>query len=403
MKRVYKLTPVSLYDIRGVESWLEDMAKRGLMLKKLRPTFSTFEKGPAQALRYRVEPFKRSMDTEVPQAMVDLYQDFGWTLVCAPQDLLVFSTQDPDAPEPHSDPELQGQLWKKLYRSRRWNFFFGLVMTLVLLIGVPCALFHKGTPILTLLTTNAPILIVYLIFFLVELPGLWADARRLALIVQQLEEGVPLDHRTAYPRRRWSEIATLAATILLLAVLIAVQYVLPLTGGGIRPPEDLTAFPALSLTELEGEELQFHGYSQERYIDGEWRTVNYSNFCEQHHYLFCWNQWEVVQTGDIEPDGWRRMEINWYDLPLSPLSAPLARELLDSAMELDRDIWWTGNSGAAWSVEYFPEAGFLAVASREDGGFHIAAAALGSKAVVVQYTGQGDLAEHLDEIMDMVK
>ena len=29
MRRIYKLTPVSLYDIRGVESWLEDMAKRG--------------------------------------------------------------------------------------------------------------------------------------------------------------------------------------------------------------------------------------------------------------------------------------------------------------------------------------------------------------------------------------
>ena len=28
MKHVYKITPVSLYDVRGLESWLEDMARR---------------------------------------------------------------------------------------------------------------------------------------------------------------------------------------------------------------------------------------------------------------------------------------------------------------------------------------------------------------------------------------
>ena len=47
MKRVYKLTPVSQYDIAGMESWLQDMAARGLHLKKFRPLFCTFEKGPA--------------------------------------------------------------------------------------------------------------------------------------------------------------------------------------------------------------------------------------------------------------------------------------------------------------------------------------------------------------------
>ena len=34
MKHIYKLTPVSMYDAQGLESWLEDMAKRGLFLKK---------------------------------------------------------------------------------------------------------------------------------------------------------------------------------------------------------------------------------------------------------------------------------------------------------------------------------------------------------------------------------
>lgn len=397
---VCKITPVSVYDVRGLESWLEDMARRGLFLKRLRPAFSTFQRGPAQPLRYRVEPCRRIMDDTPPQAMLDLYQDFGWHFVCdANSELLVFSTQDPEAPEPHSDPELQGALWKKLYRSKRRGFLFILAVTLALLVLLPVFLFGKGAPTLTLLTTTAPILIVYLVFFLVTLPGYWAEAQRLGLIVKQLEEGVPLDHRSAYPRRRWSEIATLVTTLVLFAAVITVQNILPLTGGGVRPLEDLTAFPALSLAEVEGE-----GYVPDIFVmEGR----DYANFCEPSHYLLCWNQWDVVQTGDIEPEGWVRMEINWYDLPapLSFLSAPLARELLDSAMGLDQDIWWTDNAGAAWTVEYTPhlEAGFLAAARREDGGFQVAAVSMGDRAAVVRYTGRGSLTDHLDEICNMVK
>lgn len=340
------------------------------------------------------------MDDTPPQAMLDLYQDFGWHFVCdANSELLVFSTQDPEAPEPHSDPELQGALWKKLYRSKRRGFLFILAVTLALLVLLPVFLFGKGAPTLTLLTTTAPILIVYLVFFLVTLPGYWAEAQRLGLIVKQLEEGVPLDHRSAYPRRRWSEIATLVTTLVLFAAVITVQNILPLTGGGVRPLEDLTAFPALSLAEVEGE-----GYVPDIFVmEGR----DYANFCDLEHYLLCWNQWDVVQTGDIEPEGWVRMEINWYDLPtpLSFLSAPLARELLDSAMGLDQDIWWTDNAGAAWTVEYTPhlEAGFLAAARREDGGFQVAAVSMGDRAAVVRYTGRGSLTDHLDEIVDMVK
>ena len=397
---VCKITPVSVYDVRGLESWLEDMARRGLFLKRLRPAFSTFQRGPAQPLRYRVEPCRRIMDDTPPQAMLDLYQDFGWHFVCdANSELLVFSTQDPEAPEPHSDPELQGALWKKLCRSKQRGFLFILAVTLALLVLLPVFLFGKGAPTLTLLTTTAPILIVYLVFFLVTLPGYWAEAQRLGLIVKQLEEGVPLDHRSAYPRRRWSEIATLVTTLVLFAAVITVQNILPLTGGGVRPLENLTAFPALSLAEVEGE-----GYVPDIFVmEGR----DYANFCEPSHYLLCWNQWDVVQTGDIEPEGWVRMEINWYDLPapLSFLSAPLARELLDSAMGLDQDIWWTDNAGAAWTVEYIPhpEAGFLAAARREDGGFQVAAVSMGDRAAVVRYTGRGSLTNHLDEIVDMVK
>lgn len=394
MKYVRKITPVSLYDVRGLESWLEDMARRGLFLKKFRPLFCTFQRGPARTLRYRVEPCQ-----EVPpQAMLDLYQDFGWDFSCETAELLIFSTEDETAPEPHSDPELQGQLWRKLYRSKRRGLWISLALDLVVAVCAWITLFRDRTPILNLLITSVLWSFAVLAVLLYYVPQNWVDVNRLALIVQQLEAGVPLDHRSVYPRRRWSQVFYTALAVLLLVLLIISQWVLPFTGGGVRPLEELTAFTPLSLAEVEGEGYQPHTFV----MNGR----NYGNFCALEHYLLCPERWEVVQSGDVGLDDRVRMEIYRYDLPdwLSGLAVPLARELLEDSLDLDHPIWGLGVQ-PLWSVDYYrrEDTGFLAVARHRDGLSHRAAAAVGDKVVLVTYVGSADLAEHLKAILDMVQ
>ena len=51
MKYVRRLTPTQPYDAAGTESWLADMARRGLHLKKFRPLFCTFEQGEPREVR----------------------------------------------------------------------------------------------------------------------------------------------------------------------------------------------------------------------------------------------------------------------------------------------------------------------------------------------------------------
>lgn len=409
MKRVRKFTPVSMYDAQGLESWLEDMAKRGLFLKKFGTVWCVFERGPARPLRYRVEPVR---DQELddpwgrPSPMKELYQEFGWSYTAGiGNSMFIFSTEDENAPEPHSDPELQSGLWKKLYRRARRSFWFEIIL-LAIVTAALCAQLWNGGFILSLITSTTPIMLLYLPLILFRLPESWAELQKLALMVEQLEAGVPLDHRTFYPRRRRGELVSLVLAVVLLLGLFTVQYVLPLTGGGIRPLSDQTAFPALTLEQLEGRELEERGYTGEKVVDGEAVTVNYSNFSERNHYLLCRNQWNVVQTGSIRPDDWHRLEIQWYDLPLSFLSAPLAQDLLADAMGLKSNVWWTSpeEGGVVWTVDYYThfDDRFLAVA-REDRGFQVAAVSRGSKAAVVKYTGNGSLADHLNEIMAMVE
>ena len=61
MKTVRKLTPVSPYDIQGLESWLEDLSLRGLFLVKVGGTFSIFAQGAPKRTRYRVENTRSSV------------------------------------------------------------------------------------------------------------------------------------------------------------------------------------------------------------------------------------------------------------------------------------------------------------------------------------------------------
>lgn len=408
MKRVRKFTPVSMYDAQGLESWLEDMAKQGLFLKKFGTVWCVFERGPARPLRYRVEPVREQDGDDLlgRSPMKELYQDFGWSYTASiGNSMFIFSTEDENAPELHTDPELQSGLWKKLYRQARRSFRFQLFL-LAVIIAALCAQLWNGGFILSLITSTTPIMLLCLPLLLFQLPGDWAELQKLALMVEQLEAGVPLDHRTFYPRRNRKEVVSLVLAVVLLLGMFTVQYVLPFTGGGIRPLSDQTAFPALTLEQLEGQELEDRGYTGEKLVDGETITVNYSNFSERNHYLLCWNQWDVVQSGTIRPDDWHRLEIQWYDLPLTFLSAPLAQELLSDAMGLKSNVWWTSpeEGGVVWTVDYFThfDDRFLAVA-REDRGFQIAAVSRGGKAAIVKYTGNGDLADHLDEIMAMVK
>lgn len=403
MRSVHKLTPVSDYDIQGLESWLQDMALRGLYLKKYRPLFCTFTPGPARKTRYRLEPCRRMMDDDLPAGMLELYEQYGWECVGdVNREMLIFSTQDENAPELHTDPAIQGERWKKLYKRART----GAVATpLLILLVIWCAgiqLFEQGTPITNLITTVSLPLVLLCICLLVSLPSVFAKKRELGLLFRQLEEGVPLEHRAPYPKRNLSSPAYFAVIVVLFGALILGQYILPLTGGKMQALSAVQDFPLLSLSEVEGDKFIPFSTAGEGYVD-------YANFARQEHYLLCWNSWEAVQSGAwIGEEIWNRMEITWYDLPapLSFLARPMAKEQLERSMVLDEVIWWRADpsEGGTWSVTQYPDAGadYLALAHREGTPFQTAVAALGDKVVLVQYTGRGDLAGHLTEIINMI-
>ena len=56
MKKVRRILPVSLYDIPGLESWLEEQAAQGLFPVRL-GRWAVFRTGAVPGTRFRVEPW----------------------------------------------------------------------------------------------------------------------------------------------------------------------------------------------------------------------------------------------------------------------------------------------------------------------------------------------------------
>lgn len=103
VKLVAKKLPVSKYDIAALETWLADMAERGLFLKSLSSDSGFFTKGDPRAVRYRIEPQEECSYTESLKRH-DAYKERGWCYIDSYQNLYyVYMADDGNAPELHSD------------------------------------------------------------------------------------------------------------------------------------------------------------------------------------------------------------------------------------------------------------------------------------------------------------
>ena len=412
MKICWKIPPVSVYDIPGLERWLSAMAEQGLYLKKFRPYLCTFRRDTPRPTRYRIEPHRRQLDEELPQSMLELYREFGWDYVTEiERTMLVFSTQDPEAPEVHTDLTVQSQLWTQLARRQRRSFWICLVLLAVLLLEYlyPLAAYWPDLPLTLLLVTPGFFAGFFiLVICLAAQVSLFRQWRAIRSLSRRLEAGVALEQQSIRSPSGKLEFLIQAIRIPLV-LLFLLEFAVPFFTPQYIPLDEFTAFSPLSLASVEGP-----GYTESRYMMGTYysdergdQQVDANNSCQPGtHSVLCWDRWTVVQTGQTDQNGrWPRMIIQWSD-PVDPLAQPLARDLLRCARTPgDREYTWRYGleEDAPWTQEEFPlSGGYLALMEQPSTGHQAVAAARNGKAVLVRYCGGQDLRDHLDEIVDML-
>ena len=122
-KTKLKYDPFGIVDMFYKQNWLEYQARKGLLLANDNLLTCRFTVDEPRDRRYRILPYKHSKTT---QEELDLYASCGWHLIYGYGSVMIFYTDDPDAPEPFTDVQSQHKYYR---RSLITNF---LVMILLL-------------------------------------------------------------------------------------------------------------------------------------------------------------------------------------------------------------------------------------------------------------------------------
>ena len=122
MKRKTRWSYLYLTDPIQLQTWLEDESLRGWRLESLWRTWGKFRKVKPRRVRYRIEPDPVALSTtdgDIAEKN-QLYGEMGWERVGTMMEkLAIYASENPDAPEPHTDPETLRAVWKQV----SWRLF----------------------------------------------------------------------------------------------------------------------------------------------------------------------------------------------------------------------------------------------------------------------------------------
>ncbi len=161
-----RMSPCSVYDVIGMERWLEEMAQQGLMLENYIMGFAVFKKQQPKTVRYQLallpyEPLMEQNPTAQAE-MIAICEAYGWHYVTKRDRFGIFVTEDEAAQPLYSDPQLEADEYKELQRYERSAFRSNLLWLIVIM---PMSFFSEYLLHDLLLAGT----LFYLFFFLVAI------------------------------------------------------------------------------------------------------------------------------------------------------------------------------------------------------------------------------------------
>ena len=412
MKTVRKIIPVSLYDIPGLESWLEEQAREGLFPQRLSP-WATFLPTGVPGTRFRLEVCGREWSAPEPDRL-ELYRAQGWDYAFTVGSAYhLFYTLDPSAPELYTDYESRGMNLEQLERrERRQRILHGLIWTALVLVVVLLLLLRNRFDVQPNSFALIPLLLFYICqpILLILLPLVifyWRihrrDARTFRATCRALSMGLPPPPSPGPSRAiQWENRITLALIIPLFLMVFGQWYYLNRWDG--VPLSDFRR-PYVALEQLEDEPLaDFETVAGTAPRDPE-------NFARPFFSFLAPIWYEVEQSGyspaegdyqgfSPDPEGGNyRYSPSLDQTRLRVLFPALTRPAAESFLERYRLL----NVRMRYEEVDYPGLDFVILAyAEEDRVWQLAALGRGRDAAVFRYAGQERLADHLEVLAEMV-
>ncbi|MFZ7101513.1 MAG: DUF2812 domain-containing protein [Peptococcaceae bacterium] len=412
MKTVYKILPVSLYDIPGLEHWLEEQANHGLSPTHL-GSYAAFTQDGVPGTRYRLEPWGK-VGTEPDPEQLELYRNAGWEYAfpIARAYFLFFAT-DPDAPELHSDLATRGQSLDRLAKQVEKNRVSRLLIPAITVLIILAALFWPAgrldaqpdrwarLPLLLLYLTH-PLPLIFLITVCFRIPLEFRDYRTLLNTQRALKNGLP-PQPSPGPRKAIA-VENIAQLFLIPALVLCLLMNFTATQSEPVSQFDL---PYVSMLAMEDEPLSTY----EELFGVSSRTSADENQASRQFSLLSPVWYEVsqsrcspqagTQTNSFSPDpedGKYRyspdLDMTRFSLLIPAMSRSVAKSRLDAYRLIN--LCWT------YEEADYPGTDFVILAQEDGGVWQMAALGSGKHVAVFRYGGQEQLADHLDLLSNMV-
>lgn len=208
-----KICYFDLADIYQEQNWLEDMARKGLLLTYTGYLIYDFAYGEPTERRYRILPEKRK---KIEQEKLDIYESCGWTCVRGTHGSTVFYTDDQNAPEPFTDAVTE----KKYYVKRLlYTFITTIALTFCILMNFKLNtndfVFNPIEAYYQLADKPSPLIYIYAVMYpLLVLFGLVFIFRYTRLIWQLKREA--FKRTSGFKVRRYVNMILINAIIVLL-------------------------------------------------------------------------------------------------------------------------------------------------------------------------------------------
>lgn len=248
---VYRPVPSPFYEVEACESWLTDMAARGLFVEKMGRMLARFRRSTPQPVRYRLTAARLKggwMDNAPSEPLSSekaLYAEYGWYFVCAQQEFFLYACEDPGAPELHTDPAVQA-LSLKMARHSAWSGFLGALIVLVAQFTL------NGRGRLVRLLVEMPLLscCIYLYFF-GSLFLAFRDLYNILRLSRRLRRGYAPDHWKNWRPAAWIHWISQGITTCALVLLLLGGFGVLVQSGTRQPITDYQgSLPFATLTDL---------------------------------------------------------------------------------------------------------------------------------------------------------
>lgn len=410
MKKIRKMLPVSIYDLSGLETWLEEQAKAGLF-----PVFMnswvTFTPTALPGTRFRLEPREGDGDSPGPE-MLEKCREAGWDFALTVGSLYyLFYTTRPGVSELCFDDRGRMEYMARIERrSRRSRLTGWAVFLLTAALGLWGVLHfqssfdvqpdhYAGLPLI-LLSLFEPTMLILAAALLLIYRQDRRDRRALKKSSRVSEK-----LRQYVPPLRWAAVGNIL--VMALAVLVLI--------GGLCRTLELNPFdhialekfgrPYVAIQELESREVtpweelfqeappggQPENYGRLRFslLSPCWYSVTQEAYGTEGTESRIFSP--KPEEGEVyAPD----LDMTCFTLLIHAMARPVALAQLDEYRLVN----------LRWSYEELdvPGLDFAILAEEPEGIWQMAALGKGGRVAVFRYAGEEKLEEHMELLASMV-